>query len=520
MLMVLMVGISVQAQSSDDPFFVSAPETVVDTESGQLLGALWNGTYTFLGVPYAQAERWMMPEPVEPWEGLRGAVTYGESCPIEPMTEVANDELFNPHRYFPENENCQFLNIWTPEINDDVQRPVMVWLHGGGWRNGSAIEQEAYDGANLSSKGDVVVVSLNHRIGVLGYFDLSAYGEEFRYSGNVGVADMVAALEWVQANISEFGGDPNNVTIFGQSGGGRKVISLLTVPAADGLFHKAIIQSSGYGFYNQELAQQVSALTLENLGLGPDQMAELQAVPYLDLLAAADGARRELGAPNWEPVLDGDYWPMTEFTDFTEQARDIPVMIGSVLTERDTVIRNDPVALMEDNPANWSREVATERLQARFGENGEAIGDAFVAAYPRKEYAHAAFVDDSTRFNVLTLASMLDDRQGAPVFAYQFAFFSPVMDGIGMAWHCSEIPYAFNNVEVAITATGGGAAAQAMGDVVSQAWINFARYGDPNHDGMPEWPAYTRDNGATMIFDSVSEVGYNHDAELLALLRP
>ena len=518
----MFTGISVQAQS-DDPFIASASTAVVSTEAGQLQGFVKDDIYTYLGVPYATAERFMMPEPVEPWEGIRGALSYGEICPSPPMTEVANDELFNPHRYFPMNENCQFLNIWTPGVQDEQKRPVMVWLHGGGWTNGSSIEQVAYDGENLSRNGDVVVVTLNHRINILGYLDLSVYGEAYKYSGNSGVADMVAALEWVQTNIAEFGGDPDNVTIFGQSGGGRKVLSMLAVPAAEGLVDKAVVQSSSYTFPTQEWSQRVAELTLENLGLQPDQIDAIQTVPYLELLEAGNLALSQtadegLGSASWSPMIDGDYFPAGPGDpEFAERTSGIPLMVGSVLTERATVITRDPVELQSDNPIGWSVEEATARLEERFGEDGTAVAEAFLAAYPQKEYAHAYFVDERTRPNVIALADMMSARE-APVYTYTFAFFSPVMDGIGMAWHCSEIPYVFDNVELVYSATGGGEAAQAMADKVSQAWINFARFGDPNHEGLPEWPVYASENGASMVFDGVPYVGFHHDAELLSLI--
>lgn len=508
----------------DDPFVASASVAVANTEAGQLQGFVQNGIYTYLGVPYATAERFQMPQPVEPWEGVRGALTYGEICPFPPMTEVANDEMFNPHRYFPTNENCQFLNIWTPGIQDDAKRPVMVWLHGGGWTNGSSIEGVAYDGANLADKGDVVVVSLNHRLNVLGYLDLSAFGDEYQYSGNVGVADMVAALQWVQANIAEFGGDPNNVTIFGQSGGGRKVLSLLAVPAAEGLVDKAVVESSSYAFPGQEWSQRVAELTVENLGLTADTIADIQTVPYADLLAAGTKALTQaadegLGSGGWAPMVDGDYFPASPGDPaFLERTAGIPFMVGSVLTERATIINNDPMELLADNWRNWSEEQATARLEERFGENGAAVGEAFLSAYPQKQYGQAYFVDERTRPFVVQLADIMSAREDAPVYTYVFAYFSPVLDGVGMAWHVSEIPYVFNNVELAASATGGGAGAQAIANMVSQAWINFARYGDPNNQWLPEWPAYTSDNGAAMVFDTVPFVGLHHDAELLDLI--
>jgi para-nitrobenzyl esterase len=518
LLMVVLVsaGVSVHARA-DDPFVASLSVAVANTNSGQLQGFVKNGIYTYRGVPYAKAERFMAPRPVDSWEGVRTALTYGEICPVPPMTAVANDELFNPHRYFPQNENCQFLNIWTPGIQDNKKRPVMVWLHGGGFTNGSSIEMDAYDGENLSRKGDVVVVSLNHRLNVLGYLDLSAYGEKYKYSGNVGVADLVAALRWVHDNIAEFGGDPDNVTVFGQSGGARKVLSVMSVPAAKGLVNKAIAQSSANTFNSAETARKVAELTLQNLGLQPDQVDELQTMPYLQLLEAADKALEQAGGVSWTPVIDGDYYPAPG-SQFSEQAKAIPLMIGSVLTERTTIIRRKPEELQADNKNSWSAEEARAKLGERYGDEADAVAEAFLKAYPRKTYADAYFVDERSRPIAIEIAGRKAAQQGAPVYNYVFAFFSPVMDGIGMSWHCSEIPYAFDNVDVAITATGGGDAAHAMAHVVSQAWINFARYGNPNHPGLPDWPAYTSEGGATMIFDGVSEVGHHHDEALLDLI--
>ncbi|MCB0046347.1 MAG: carboxylesterase/lipase family protein [Caldilineaceae bacterium] len=531
-VLVFALGVTPVLAQGDGPFTASADVAVVDTEAGQLQGSVRNGVYTYLGIPYATAERFMMPEPVEPWEGVRGAMTYGEICPVPEMNEVANDELFNPHRYWPESENCQFLNVWTPAVQDDGARPVMVWFHGGGWTNGSPVEQEAYDGANLAAKGDVVVVSVAHRLNILGYLDLSAYGDEYASSGLVGVADMVAALEWVQANIAEFGGDPENVTIFGQSGGGAKVISLLSVPAAEGLMDKAIVQSGYFEsgpdgvFGTPEWSQRVGELTVENLGLTADTVADIADVSYAELLEAGAAALTQvsdegLGSGSWGPAVDGNYLPVnTSSPEFLERNADIPVMVGSVLNEFTTVISIDPVELQADNFHDWTEEYANEKLTERFGEDGAAVGEAFVEAYPNKGYADAYFVDTWGRPGVVKFADLMSGREDAPVYAYTFTYYSPVMDGVGMAWHCAEIPYAFDNVERIPQATGGDDAAKAMANAVSSAWINFARYGDPNNPYLPEWPAYTTENGATMILDSVSYVGMHHDAELLSLIVP
>ena len=214
---------------------------VLETTSGKLKGYFYNGSYVFKGVPYAYADRFQMPVPSQ-WEGVRDASSYGFVCPLM-MQDTPSAELMVPHRYWPMDEHCQNLNIWTKELDKDAKKPVVVWLHGGGYFAGSSIEQVAYDGRNMCVKGDVVVVSINHRLNILGYLDLSPFGEKYYNSGNAGHADMVAALQWVHDNIALFGGDPENVTIFGQSGGGMKVADLMQIPAADGLFHKGLIMS-------------------------------------------------------------------------------------------------------------------------------------------------------------------------------------------------------------------------------------------------------------------------------------
>ncbi|MCX7731405.1 MAG: carboxylesterase family protein, partial [Candidatus Caldatribacterium sp.] len=227
----------------------SLSKAVVEVTEGKLLGFVDRGIYTFRGIPYARAKRFMVPQEVEPWSGIRDATRYGEICYQSPIRDkVARDEFFNPHVYLEQSEDCQFLNIWTPGLKDGKKRPVMVYLHGGAFSAGSSISPLT-DGRNLSEKGDVVVVSLNHRLNVLGFLDLSAYGDAYKYSGNAGIADIVAALSWVRRNIEQFGGDPDNIILFGNSGGGAKILALMATPAARGLFHKAIVQSGvTFGF--------------------------------------------------------------------------------------------------------------------------------------------------------------------------------------------------------------------------------------------------------------------------------
>jgi para-nitrobenzyl esterase len=218
--------------------FIYGDDTVVQTKEGKLRGFFFRGVYQFHGITYATAERFCMPQRVKAWEGVRDAVSYGPVCPIEANPQPSG-EVYIPHRFWPQSENCQSLNIWTTQLSREARKPVFVWLHGGGFSDGSSIEQVAYEGDSLAKNGDVVVVTLNHRLNLLGFLDMSSFGEKYRNSVNAGIADLVAALEWIRDNIASFGGDPSNVTICGQSGGGGKVQTLLQTPSAAGLFTSA-----------------------------------------------------------------------------------------------------------------------------------------------------------------------------------------------------------------------------------------------------------------------------------------
>ena len=507
---------------------------VANTQSGKVQGYISNGIYTYHGIPYAQAdERFVEAHEVEPWEGVRMAFDYG---PISPQEATGNipggDNMDN---------NCQNLNIWTPGIQDEGKRPVMVWLHGGGFSTGSSIEQTYYDGENLSKKGDVVVVSVNHRLNVLGHLNLSQYGDQYKNSANVGMTDIIDALQWIQDNIEEFGGDPDNVTVFGESGGGAKVLALMTSPYAKGLFHKGIVESGatetmGVIFTPEDASERVTELTLEKLGITPDRIDELQNVSYEELTAASNEALAQAGEEfqipaalgsgyslSWEPVVDGDFLPTDPVTEdsFAEAGRDIPLLIGSNLNEWETVdLMSNQAETQYDNKTTWTEEETRQHLEEKYGDQTDEIVDAFLKAYPHRTAADALYVDSRViRLPILKIMSHKADQGGAPVYAYMFNWESPVLPGTIMAFHTSEIPFVFNNIDKAVMQIGGGEEARRIEDAMSQAWINFARTGDPSTEEM-EWPAYTREEGATMMFDTVQEVVYHHDQELMALLAP
>ena len=274
----------------------STAKTTAQTLYGRVAGYIENGIYTYKGSPYAEAARYEEPHAPKAWQGIRSSRSYGPCCPQEFRSTWLMDNAAYSSRWddgYP-GEDCQRVNIWTPGL-DGKKRPVMVWIHGGGFSTGSGQEQPAYDGNSLAKKGDVVVVSLNHRLNVLGFLNLSSFGPRYRHSANLGILDIIEALKWVKNNIAYFGGDPENITIFGQSGGGRKVSTLCCTPRAQGLFEKAIVQSgSGATFMMDKYSKQIGELTVKYLGLDASTVDSIKTVPYARLLAAGNKACAEV----------------------------------------------------------------------------------------------------------------------------------------------------------------------------------------------------------------------------------
>ena len=502
----------------------SEETTVVQTATGKVAGYIEQGIYTYKGIPYAKAERFMAPQPADSWEGVRSSRAYGPTAPQEVRTGWASDELgfsFAWNDGFP-GEDCLRANVWTPGINDGKKRPVMVWLHGGGYSTGSGQELPSYDGASLARKGDVVVVTVNHRLNVLGFLDLSTFGKEYAASGNAGLLDLVAALEWVRDNAAAFGGDASNVTIFGQSGGGGKVSTLLATPSAAGLFHKAIIQSgSMLRTMEKQWSSKIGEAVVAELG-GIDAVL---TAPYEQLLAAGTKAiakvRPEAEANGfasfifgWAPTVDGNYLPAQPFEpQAPEQSKDIPVMLG-------TTIHEFSMSTYVPQLRTATKEAAMEYLRAtKFGDRTDEFAAIFEKTYPDYQPKDLFDTDITFRPGTIAQANVKVAQQGAPVYMYMFTWESPVMDGILRSTHCMEIPFVFNNADLHASMTGGGKEAVELADKMSQAWINFARTGDPNAGGLPQWPAYNPEEGAMMIFDNRCEVRYNHDKELMEFVR-
>lgn len=495
-------------------FACSKDKTVVQTKQGKIRGYQLDGIYTFHGIKYADAKRFQMPTEIEPYKGIKDALAYGYCCPMLKQDQPSM-EIFVPHRYWPMDENCQYLNIWSPSLNTDAKKPVMVWLHGGGYSSGSSIEHICYEGDHLSQYGDVVVVSLNHRLNILGYLDLSAYGEKYRNSANAGNADIVMALKWIHDNIAAFGGDPENVTLFGQSGGGMKVYNMMNTPEADGLFHKGIIQS---GVADKKLAVEgdasfiVEAL-LKELKIKKKDIAKLETIPYEQLAAAYNKVAPALAMEGKYvgngPIANEWYVGDPQDVGFTEHAKTIPVMVGTVFGEFD-------FGQAREGRSTMSRKTAMKQLEKRFGEDTKQIVKLYEKAFPGKKLIDLDSIDTFFRMASMDFIEKKAQCPESEVYSYMFTFEFPLEEG-KPAWHCSEIPYVFHNADRAALYNIPGVT-DIIEERLSGAWVSFARYGNPNVGCLPVWPACKPGEEKTMILDVDCEVRVNFDHELMKLV--
>lgn len=502
-------------------------EPVVETTAGQVRGSFSSGIHVFKGIPYGAstsgANRFMPPAPPEAWTGVRDATGYGQSC-AQPYGEAEGPqeqwrrEIFALHgiplHEEPQGEDCLVLNVWTPGLGDGERRPVLVRIHGGGYVMGSG-SWGWHDGTNMARRGDVVVVTVNHRLGALGYLHLAEIGgDAYAHSGNAGMLDLVAALEWVRDNIEAFGGDPDNVMIFGESGGGYKVSTLLAMPGANGLFHRAIVQS-GPGLVAMAPAEATKAALalLDELGLDPARLDELHAMPVEHILEAQLALGRRTpgmmgGAMGFAPVLDDVVLPVQPGDALAAGASSgVPLMIGTTREEGTFFLLVEGMTTGGSLPV-IDDEALVARVAMMAGERAEAVIATYRAtmpdASPRDIYIRI-MSDAVMRMSSITLAERKLAGGSAPVFMYILAWASPAMDGFFRATHGLCVALSMDNCDSAPMA-GDYPASRAVAATMSDAWIAFARHGNPNHPDLPKWAPYSLDERATMIFDEESVV--------------
>jgi para-nitrobenzyl esterase len=488
-------------------------ESVVKTTYGAISGSIEDDIFIFKGIPYARAERFMPPQDPDAWEGVRECADYGPVA--KQMVSWIDDSLMDEKKLFS-------VNVWTQGLSDGKKRPVMLWLHGGGFHVGSSSDPMT-DGKALAQKGDIVMVSVNHRLNILGFLDLSAVGPKYAHSANVGMLDIVKALEWINNNIENFGGDPSNVTIFGESGGGGKVGTLMCMPAAKDLYHKAIIQSGTLvNIMTKEKSQALGLAVLEKLGLGPSEVEKLDTISYQALVKAGNEAIASISGPRkpgsakmfgFAPSADGEVLLQQPFSPgFANISDDKPLMIGTTLNE-----------LMRTSYAekDLTMDQAKERLAKVYDDSTDQYIDLYAKTYPAYTPQDLLSVDTVFRPFTIMTADARARQSGAPLYAYFLAWKSPVDSASKGSFHGLDIPLAFNNVDLKPDWTGTTKEAYELADIMSCAWLNFAKTANPNVEAkLPEWETYTVENGATMYFDEKSRIVNNHDRELMNFIKP
>ncbi len=521
-------------ETDEQVLLVGDDIAIAQTVYGKVQGFILRGIYNFRGIPYGAdtsgKNRFMPPQKPESWTDVKPVVWWGNTAPqsMDNRYDNAWASFVDHWNYDDVSEDCLKLNVWTPALADRKKRPVMVWLHGGGYTNGNGIEQDGYDGENLSRKGDIVFVSINHRLGPIGFSDLSGVGgEKYKDSGNVGALDMVAALEWVKENIANFGGDPANVTIMGQSGGGAKVCVVAAMPAAKGLIHKAVpLSGSSTKALDLEYSQKLGEYILKEAGLKPAEIDKLQVMPWKEYLLLANKASQTMAKENppapgfrgdFAPVADGVNIPKGTFYSETEGvSADVPMLICSTFHEWG-MSRTNPD--LEKITAEEAKNMLKERAGIRggFGDKAAEIYDAYAKIFPDKKPIEIMTLASSNRKGVVETATA-KAVQKAPVYTAWFGWEPPMFNGRMRAFHCLDICFWYANTDLMLTHTGGGARPRKLSEKMSASLLQFMKTGNPNGGGLPEWPVFTVENGETMVLNDTCEIKNDPDREARKLL--
>jgi len=506
---------------------------ITRTQYGPVRGYVDDGVYTFKGIPYgdttAGANRWLPAKPPKPWTDDLHTLAYGANCP-----QTLHNFRAVEHTFLQQwtdgflGEDMLKLNIWTPSLSGN--RPVMVYFHGGGFSFGSSYELASHDGAQMARHHDVVQVSVNHRLNILGFFDVSEIGGAgYEDSVNVGMTDLVASLRWVRENIARFGGDPDRVMIYGQSGGGSKVTTLLGMPSAQGLIHRASVQSGGGGnIPSAEQSRELARQTMRELELGPKDLDSLQKMDWAKLFAAGNAAAAKINGPmrgpgglgfpaggpprvGWAPTLDGKIITLRSYQDAApDVSRNVPVMIGSV-SEEGMSYGSNPT---EDQ---WR-----ENLTKSFGaEKAVALIAAMKRAHPEKSIRTLSYGVGGygQRNNVQRMVRLKYEQHAAPVYQYWFTWQSPQLDGQCGAWHTAELAFCFDNTKLCAQGTGNTPAAQTLARKMGTAWANFARTGNPSQPGLA-WTPSDPQRCQTMVFDNECRMVDDPNGDVRRILLP
>ncbi len=521
--LLLPFGVTAHAQARPSKGLLeTSPGETVETTSGKVRGLTRTGVQVFRSIPYgattAAPYRFMPPRKPEPWTGVRDCFLSGHMAQqIRPISAAAAGVGDRANAIA--GDDCLTLNVFTPSARAG-KRPVMFWLHGGGFTVGSGMGL-VYDGTNLARTQDVVVVSINHRLNVFGYMYLGHLKDE-RYadSGMVGILDIVLALQWVRDNIARFGGDPNNVTVFGQSGGGGKTTTLLAMPAAKGLFHRAIVQSGSIiKSISVDDAEQTTAKVLAKLGVTAGNLGKLQELTANAILEAAlSGGPDDLSRAMYRlgPVVDGRSLTRNPFDpDAPQVSADVPLLVGTVETEGSYFAAPELLHLNE--------EQMHANLQKRLGSATDKVIATFRRSRPNASPSELYFIVTSFPLNAILQAERKSALHRAPVYMYLFKWRTPIEDGRRLTPHTVEMSFTYNNVWDVPEMVGTGADLQPLADKVSATWAAFARTGNPHVEGLPAWPAYDGTTRATMFINnewSLANDPSRDERELLLSLPP